>query len=172
MARQVSVGTAKNEFKLCPVGRHVARVVKAEYRKTDSGDKELNEVTFRVLEGPATDCTVREAFWLTSDKTYERYDLFCAALGIKPGTTVDPNDPHDALVGRTIAVKVAHKDHEYKGETRTDAILSGFVGWDAVDKAKYPDVPAGEKGGHANPDPTGGGTTAAQDDDSSDDLPF
>jgi len=171
MARQVSVGTAKNEFKLCPVGRHVARITKAEYRKTEGSEKEMNEVTFRVLEGPGADCTMRETFWLTSDKTYERYDLFCAALGIPKGTQVDPNDPWSALVGRTIAIKVKHEDREHNGETYTDARLSGFVGWDAVDKAKYPDVPAGEKGGHANPDPTGSGA-AAQDHDDSSDLPF
>lgn len=172
MARQVSVGTAKNEFKLCPVGRHVARITKAEYKQIESSGKECDEVTFTVLDGPGKGCTMRETFWLTSDKTYERYDLFCAALGIQKGTQVDPNDPHSALVGRTIAIKVKHEDREHNGETYTDARLSGFVGWDAVDKAKYPDTAPGEKGGHANPDPTGGGGGAASEDSDDSDLPF
>ena len=148
MARAIKVGEDKvtsDGFRLLGVGEHIVRIVKAELKtvETRKGDKELVEVVMKALSGDFAGCKMTEKFWLTGNpKTYERFGDFVGALGVEEGTTVDPNEPAPFMVGRTVRVKVKHEDREYQGETYTDAVLSGYVAWKALDdaeKAEFPD---------------------------------
>jgi len=151
-----------SEYTLIGVGEHVFRAMSFE-RGTSAKGNDFIKVKFKCIDGPYKGGDLTEAFF-TKDTAIGR---LCGCL-IKMGYTTpfDPDvddDVADALVGRTVKIKVSHREYQKDGETRKAPQADGWDAFAPVDKGKFPDET------FAPPDPS---EDAGGDDSRTDDLPF